>query len=131
MILSLCQTETSVASPYSHPCQLEMSLEWHKESNAAFCERQRQAGYHCHLLAGNTKQFQIYTSCTKHNNIGGNIVPCRNSQDSSSLETYSTLPQMLRDPAAGVRHGSTTATKKGIDKTGTKSYGQSYNGEKG
>lgn len=38
LILSQCRAETSAASPHSHLCQLEMSLEWHKESNAVFCE---------------------------------------------------------------------------------------------
>lgn len=38
-------SETSAASPHSRLCQLEISLEWSKESNAVFCERQRPAGY--------------------------------------------------------------------------------------
>lgn len=37
--------ETSAASPHSRLCQREISLEWPKESNAVFCERQRPAGY--------------------------------------------------------------------------------------
>lgn len=40
VILSQRRTETSAASPHSRLCQLEMSLEWYKGSNAIFCVRQ-------------------------------------------------------------------------------------------
>lgn len=40
-----CWTKTTVAFTHSCTCQLEISVEWHKESNAAFCERLRQAGF--------------------------------------------------------------------------------------
>lgn len=48
VILCQCQAENSAASPHARLCQLEMCLEWHKESNAVFCGR--QAGYHRLIL---------------------------------------------------------------------------------
>lgn len=57
------RTETSAASPHSRLCQLEMSLEWHKEINAVFCERRGQAGYDCLFFLPNRWSLMLTHKC--------------------------------------------------------------------
>lgn len=61
---SRCRTETSAASPHSHLCQREMSLEWHKEINAVFCERRGgAAGYRCLFFLPNRWSLMLTHKC--------------------------------------------------------------------